>query len=265
MDSLDFHTANAQAEKKGLLTQLGGIHAAVLVELAPVITYANAISKGTTDIEQEAKKVLQGVADEENERYRVFQNLAAKITQQKETVDQVLSDAREAAATVGVSDQAIHFKDEADKHERASKIWLRWVIGLAAVLGAFIVLTLWLRDCGIFKTDDSAYAIVQVALSKVLFFSVLTYMLYLAVRNFLSHKHNAVVNRHRQNALSTYITIVNAGEDAVNRDVVLLQAAQCIFSPQATAFSRDLTSQPTVISPLAGIVEKAVKGAGGGD
>ncbi|MBV1903702.1 MAG: hypothetical protein KUG58_08710, partial [Marinosulfonomonas sp.] len=80
-------------------------------------------------------------------------------------------------------------------------------------------------------------AIIFVA-SKVLIFAVLTYMLILSARNFLSHKHNAVVNKHRQNALMTFNALVKAGQGKETQDIVLSHASSCIFSPQDTGYTK---------------------------
>ena len=76
------------------------------------------------------------------------------------------------------------------------------------------------------------------AVSKILIFSVISFILYLSARNFLSHKHNAVVNRHRQNALMTYKALVEAaGEKQQASEAVLLHAAACIYAPQPTGYA----------------------------
>ncbi len=62
-------------------------------------------------------------------------------------------------------------------------------------------------------------------------FVVMAYMLLLFARNFLAHKHNAIVNKHRQNALLTFKALVDAAGGEERRDVILTYAAACIFSP----------------------------------
>ena len=56
---------------------------------------------------------------------------------------------------------------------------------------------------------------------------------FLFAKVFISHKHNAIVNRHRQNALLTYKALVEAAGDTPNREVIFVQAAACIFNPKA--------------------------------
>ena len=88
-------------------------------------------------------------------------------------------------------------------------------------------------SCG---APNNGYDTVQLAVSKLLVFGVLSYMLYLSAKNFMSHKHNAAVNKHRQDALVTYRALVEAADGAGNRDVVLTYAAACIFGPQSTGY-----------------------------
>jgi hypothetical protein len=62
-------------------------------------------------------------------------------------------------------------------------------------------------------------------------------MLFLSARNFLNHKHNAIVNRHRQNALMTHRALIEAAGDHGIREAIMVQAAGCIFSPQNTGYT----------------------------
>ncbi len=87
-------------------------------------------------------------------------------------------------------------------------------------------------------TPDTMYVSIQLAISKTLIFAVISYMLYLCARNFLANKHNAIVNKHRQNALMTYTAIMNAAKDIDQKEIVLTHAASCIFGPQNTGYSR---------------------------
>ena len=60
----------------------------------------------------------------------------------------------------------------------------------------------------------------------------------LCARNFLSHTHNAIVNKHRQNALLTFKSLAGAAGNNSNQDIILTQAAACIFSPQDTGYTK---------------------------
>lgn len=102
-------------------------------------------------------------------------------------------------------------------------------------LGTYAIASLFLHEIPGLQTTD-AYRTAQIAVSKVLIFGVIAYMLLLCARNFLSHKHNEVVNRHRQNALATFTALAEATSDAASSDIVLSHAAACIFSPQDSGY-----------------------------
>jgi len=79
------------------------------------------------------------------------------------------------------------------------------------------------------RAHNPTYDTIQLAVSKVLVFGVLSFMLYLAARNYLSHKHNAIINRHRQQALQTYQALVDAAAGSGQSDIILTHAASGIF------------------------------------
>src|SRR5690606_5836175 len=103
-------------------------------------------------------------------------------------------------------------------------------------LVVFAILSLFLHRFEWIKPSSNA-EMFQLITSKILIFTVLGYMLIMSARNYTTHKHNAVVNRHRQNALLTYQALVTAAEDTGTQDIVLAHAASCIFSPQETGFA----------------------------
>ena len=76
---------------------------------------------------------------------------------------------------------------------------------------------------------------VQMAIPKLFVFSVLLATVWCG-KTYRAYRHNAVVNRHRQNALATFQTFAKAAVDQATKDAVLLQATQCIFSQQPTGY-----------------------------
>lgn len=88
------------------------------------------------------------------------------------------------------------------------------------------------------KPEDT-FQNIQLITSKGLLFAVIAYMLFLSARNFLSHKHNSIVNKHRQNALMTYSALADAAASEEAKDIVLNHAASCIFSPQETGYIKN--------------------------
>ena len=198
--------------------------------LSQLISYG--VSKATDfqRMENEARARMQSVEDRASE-------LTDKLNKDKKESENILSDIRKTAAEHGVSQQAIYFKEEADKHESDADTWKGNANTLAWVLGAVTILSLGIHKIPWIKPENT-YDSIQLFSSKVLLFGVIAYMLILSVKNFLSHKHNSIVNRHRQNALMTFKAITDAAADDESKDIVLTKAAECIFSPQDTGYTK---------------------------
>jgi hypothetical protein len=77
---------------------------------------------------------------------------------------------------------------------------------------------------------------IQLAISKLIVLSVLYFAIIWGSRNYSAHRHNVVINKHRQNALSTFQAFVNAAEDKATKNAVLLRSTETIFSPNASGY-----------------------------
>lgn len=231
---ISFDLASAQPSvdiaRANLVTKLENQYQHSFNELAPLISFATARSQDFSELEREARVVTQSAKDQATQ-------LVNSLNEQKAVVDGIIAEVRTAAAEQGVSKQAIHFKTEADKHETQAGIWLERSVKTAIGLGAFAILSLFLHHFPGLDSNDP-YRLAQIAVSKVLIFGVIAYMLALCAKNFLSHRHNQVVNRHRQNALATFTALVEATSDAASSDIVLSHAASCIFAPQETGYAK---------------------------
>ena len=187
------------------------------------------------------------------------------ITEKTNRLESAINDAekllpmiREAAAKSGVSKQALYFRNEASIHQKSAKCSLICIMLSALAIIALIGFITYFRNEEFLKARDS-YDAAQMILSKLLTFGVLTYLLIFFSRNYMSHKHNEVVNRHRENALKTFRALVeSAGGSEDKRDIVLTHAAACIFAPQETGYAK--TSNASDGSPMK-IIEVAQKAA----
>ncbi|MBI3805331.1 MAG: hypothetical protein HY282_16400 [Nitrospirae bacterium] len=153
-----------------------------------------------------------------------------------------MEEVRRSAAERGVSQQAIYFQNESIEHNKQAENWQKATIGVAVILILYAAISATLHKWDWIEPKDT-YEGYQLGLSKILVFSVLAYLLFLSARNFLSHKHNAIVNKHRQNALLTFNALVNAAGGQAPQDVVLTYAAACIFSPQETGYTKGSSGQ----------------------
>src|SRR5262249_49207999 len=139
------------------------------------------------------------------------------------TVDAI----KKAAAEAGVSQEAKHFKEQADEYETSSQYWLVATVIVSVATVAWGVVALYLFP--ISKGADTA-EIVQQALSKIIVFTGLYYALIWCARNYSASRHNYVVNKHRQNSLGTFESFVKAAQgDPSIKNAVLLQATTSIF------------------------------------
>ncbi|WP_075575016.1 hypothetical protein [Lysobacter antibioticus] len=228
---LDFNSMSNDAAsiRMGLLSGIKSRRDQLFDQVWQFIAYGVARITDTSLLETQARATIQRIEDQ-----------AGKLTEQlvkaKSDADDALAAIRAVASEQGVSQQASYFKDEAQAQEILAEKWLKYTYQFAVAIGLFAILSLFLHKVEWIRPSGAA-EMLQLITSKVLIFAVLGYMLVMAVRNYTTHKHNAVVNRHRQNALLTYRAIVTAAEGSGTQDIVLAHAASCIFSPQETGFS----------------------------
>ena len=249
----DVTQTNARDIRSDLIRQIQDLYHQAFNVLHPLIGYSLHKTADFERLESEARAVLQSAKDEVSSVKDEMNNL-------KSEADNILELIRDTAAEQGVTQQATYFKTEADQNQKDAKAWKWLTFILACVLAVYAALSLFAHKLPLLGIENT-YDVVQLAISKVLIFTVISYMLYLSAKNFLSHKHNAVVNRHRQNALQTYQVLVEAsGDNQATSDAVLLHAAACIYSPQPTGYSTGSGNSQSATS----VIELLSKPLGGG-
>lgn len=221
---------NPTQTRNSLIQQVKDAYNTAFNSLYPFISYGMSKSVDFQRIETDARAMIQSVQDHTGA-------VAGDMEKLKKDAEGILADVRKVAAEQGVTQQATYFKDEADLHEKKADEWKSTTIKLAIGLGVFAFLSLWLHKIPGLDPDTPLRAL-QIVTSKLLIFVVIGYMLILAARNFLAHRHNAVVNRHRQNALMTFKALADAAKGEEAKDIVLAHAASCIFAPQETAYAK---------------------------
>jgi hypothetical protein len=248
--SLAQHPQNPVQARDSLIQQLRDQWHSYYTTVTPHISYA--IRRGTDfdSLEREARGTLA-----------LQKQLASEFRTEKDKIlaemQGALERVRQAAAEAGVAQHAIHFKSEAEFHEKQSLYWLGATIFFAL---ATIAYALW--SLGPELNDLSAATIpraIQLVVPRLVVIFVLTFGFVWSARNFAASRHNFVVNRHRQNALSSFETFVKGAGDPQTKDAVLLQATQSIFAPQDSGFVRSENSP----NPGSQIVE-VVRGVAAG-
>lgn len=231
--ALNFDPSNAQnqnptAARDSIINNITAAYPIAFNALWQYIAYGVSKSVDFQRMENEARAMIQSVNDKTVE---ITQELKNNQIQSK----QILNDMRKAAAEQGVSQQAIYFKEEAVEHEKLSNQWKRMTFYMAIGLGIYAIISLFVHKIP-WLSPHNTYESAQLVSSKILIFGVISYIMFLAAKNFLSHKHNAIVNKHRQNALMTFKVLIDAGISQESKDIVLTHASACIFSPQETGY-----------------------------
>ncbi|MCI0563643.1 MAG: hypothetical protein MN733_34655 [Nitrososphaera sp.] len=227
--SLQQHPQNPVQARDSLITQLRDRWNQYYTQITPHISYA--IRRGTDfdTLEREARGTLTLIKQVANE----FQTEKGKVLAEMEGA---LERVRQAAAEAGVAQHAIHFRTEAEYHKKQALWWL-----IATGVFAIVAITYALYSLGPQLNDLSAATMprtIQLIVPRLVVISVLMFGLVWSARNFSAGRHNFVVNRHRQNALSSFETFVKGSGDPQTKDAVLLQATQSIFAPQDSGFVR---------------------------
>lgn len=179
------------------------------------------------ELQKDATNAKKIISDETE----TLKNYTVKV--QKET-GELLDSIKNVAAEAGVSKHATVFADEAKQHDGIAKIWLGVTVIIALVTAAFTAYSIY------FYSDSTINLSVtqntQLAIAKIIGFSLLFYSLKLANKNYTAHRHNQVTNKHRQNALSTFEAFVKASGDSGTKDAVLLRSTETIFSSGVTGY-----------------------------
>jgi hypothetical protein len=246
---LDFSpsVSNPVETRNQLIQQIQAAYDGTFNSIWQHIAYGVSKATDAQRLENEARAVMQSITDKATK-------LTSELESSRDAAKTALDEVRRVAAEQGVSQQAVYFRDEADKHTSLASTWQAKVVRAAWVVGGYAALTIiagyipWLQP-------ENNYQAVQLVTSKLLLFGVLAYLLGLSARNFMAHSHNEVVNKHRQNALLTFTALVEAGGDERSKDVILTHAAACIFSPQDTGYTKGGSHGDSRGSPAQSVVE----------
>lgn len=222
-------SGNPKQQRQNIVDQLIASYPSTFQCLHSLIAYSLHRAADFQRLDAEARATLQSVEDKAS-------SFSAAMEKHEVEARRVLGEIRKVAAEEGVTQQASHFRAESEIHEKKAEEWRRRTVSIAWTLGIFAVASLFIHRIP-FLRPDTVYDTIQLAISKILVFFVIAYMLILAARNFMGHKHNSVVNKHRQNALLTHRALVEGAADSGARDAVMVHAASCVFSPQPTGYT----------------------------
>lgn len=247
---------NPKGTRDNLVSQVQAGYDTLFENLWPMIAYSVRRATDFARLEREARAAVQATRDE-------GEALKASLEEYKGEAEAALDAIRKVAAEQGVSQQAIYFKEESDQHATEAAKWLSRTAWLTVALIVFAFASLFTHKLP-WLTPKNAFEASQLIVAKVFAFGALASFLFLASRNYLAHRHNAIVNKHRQNSLVTYTALVEAAGDHANRDIVLARAAETIFGPQSTGFAKGEGGAEPSLHSVLNVSPSLMKGSAGG-
>lgn len=246
------YQANPLTVRDQFIGEVRDSYDGIFNNVSPVVAFT--IRKGTDflRLEEEARATLQKID-------LLSTDHETALAKARVTAGELLQEMMKLAQEAGVTKQAVHFKTEADKHETAAKQWLIATVVLGILsLGAGVASWMFFaRHIGDLSTTQN----LQLTVSKIIILSLMFSATVWAGKTYRAHRHNAVVNRHRQNALSTFKAFVEATTDEPTKNAVLLQATQCIFAPQQTGYVSTGDSDSSGVPQVLEIVRTLGKNA----
>jgi len=217
---------NPEGQRNTSLQEVQRNYDTAFLAMTPHLAYLSLKSAQVQETMRRSKELL---AETEG---KVSQDLK-DIAQKKKDIDGIVQAAKDAAQKIGVAQFATKFEELSTDHDLSAGKWLNATIALAVATVA-IALILFLLFPPLSNMTDPAT--IQRILTKIVLISICYYAALWTSRNYRSHRHLAVVNKHRQSALSTFETFVNAAADQDTKNAVLLEATHCIFSPAISGY-----------------------------
>lgn len=239
--SLTTATRDIRQERDQLLDRTYQVYNDCFESISPVLSLLLMQNTKVAEMEKQSKELLEGMESTLNEIINA--NKGKEIE-----ANQILDSMRKASAEAGVSQHAIYFKQEAEDNNRHASKWLKYTIIMASSTVVFAIVAtglffLWSKGL---KVEES----IQLAVAKVLIFSILYYATVWCGRNYKAYLHNYIINKHRQNGLSTFQEFVKATNDEAIKNAVLLRSTETIFGITNSGFIQgesDQTSNPQIL------------------
>ncbi len=243
------NTNNPVAVRDGIINNIRNQYDGYYTHSLPILTTGLLISN---DLSVEKAKLNKLIEEFQLQNNQVTEESQAKLAELNDTLEK----AQSAAAQVGVSNHAVVFKSESEEHQKQASFWFKCTIG---ILIGIMFSAIGLAFVGQYFVTNNA-EVLQFTITKIIVLSAMFYGLALTNRNYKAHKHNSILNKHRQNALTTFETFSKAaGSDLQTKNAVLIETTHSIFSNQQTGYMKndnESDSQNKIIEIVKGVASK---------
>lgn len=187
----------------------------------PLIAYEKHDQIDVDQLSEKTKKEVEDAIMKVNTELYEIQEI-------KKDSEGLLEAQRQAVVETSISAYAKIFNDQATEHDAAAKKWLK-----ATIYSSITILTVSIAFMVVYLfelIEVSSVHVVQIAITKIIFFSLLSYTILFCARNYRAHMHNAVANKHRNNALKTFDAFSRSANDEATKNAVLIRTTEAIFS-----------------------------------
>lgn len=230
--SFSIETQNPTSERDTLVSHLKNEADQFFTVAHPYIPYL-AYRKG--DVQRSINELTQGVENARQQVDKVKQN----IEQKRNEIDDIVTAAREAAASVGVAHFTADFSSEAESQDTTAT---RWLIATAVMAALTISASLAMILIPI-RADATTPQVFQILTSKAVILGLLFTATIWCGRLYKAAKHLSVINKHRANALKTFQAFTKAASDDASRDAVLMETTKSIFAITPSGYLDSEASQ----------------------
>ena len=236
----NFSATQGPNEHQRLINNITAQYDAWFRTISPIVAYC---TKAGTD-----HYALQRHAQECYVALRELQNEATTNMKEKDTEAQnLLTSMKSAANKVGVAQHSTNFENAAEDFSSQKRFWMRWIFGTGITIIAYSFA--FFLCYPVTLEEPYFYHFLQLALPRFTGLIVLFSWLIICSKNYRAQAHNYIINKNKQNALSTFETFVNATNNEEIRNAVLLQTTKAIFSNSPSGYLKENISEndPTQI------------------
>ncbi|WP_332021728.1 hypothetical protein [Kaistella sp.] len=104
------------------------------------------------------------------------------------------------------------------------------------------------------------FSFIKFVLTKLMFYSILIYLLTFCVKNYNAQMHNFVINLHKANAFRSALSLIDTAKSDEGNDKLLIQTTQAIFSHQETGYNKNDpdSGNPNIITNVVESISKKI-------